>query len=182
MTYPSWVALHGMAHSFIELDKGVVHVIRLVSFLWLWFSVWVSLQIWLICLSSSWNSGKHYKRIKLRSSQMEETHKAKHGGRGTCLPCLLWAYYSPTSPRFYQPGSPLNPGLLFLFFFVETSLHYMAWLIKSLATGDWTQSPVPLLSLKVGSLWLKGQPPVMGLVPWQPTPTLRYLSKVILFA
>ena len=39
MTPPSWVALHGMTHSFIELDKAVVHVIRLVSFLWLWFSV-----------------------------------------------------------------------------------------------------------------------------------------------
>ena len=38
MTHPSWVALHGMAHSFIELDKAVVHVISLVSFLWLWFS------------------------------------------------------------------------------------------------------------------------------------------------
>ena len=37
MTHLSWVALHGMAHSFIELDKAVVHVIRLVSFLWLWF-------------------------------------------------------------------------------------------------------------------------------------------------
>ena len=33
MTCLSWVALHGMAHSFIELDKVVVHVIRLVSFL-----------------------------------------------------------------------------------------------------------------------------------------------------
>ena len=33
MTCPSWVALHGMAHSFIELDKAVVHVISLVSFL-----------------------------------------------------------------------------------------------------------------------------------------------------
>ena len=33
ITHPSWVALHGMAHSFIELDKAVVHVIRLVSFL-----------------------------------------------------------------------------------------------------------------------------------------------------
>ena len=31
ITCPSWVALHGMAHSFIELDKAVVHVIRLVS-------------------------------------------------------------------------------------------------------------------------------------------------------
>ena len=39
MTHPSWVALHGMAHSFIELDKAVVHVIRLVSFLWLLCSV-----------------------------------------------------------------------------------------------------------------------------------------------
>ena len=39
MTHPSWVTLHGMAHSFIELDKAMVHVIRLVSFLWLWFSV-----------------------------------------------------------------------------------------------------------------------------------------------
>ena len=39
MTQASWVALHGMAHSFIELDKAVVHVIRLTSFLWLWFSV-----------------------------------------------------------------------------------------------------------------------------------------------
>ena len=45
----SWVALHGtalhgmalhsMAYSFTELDKTVVHVIRLISFLWLWFSV-----------------------------------------------------------------------------------------------------------------------------------------------
>ena len=33
MTHPSWVALHGMARSFIELDKAVIHVIRLVSFL-----------------------------------------------------------------------------------------------------------------------------------------------------
>ena len=31
--HPSFVALHGMAHSFTELDKAVVHVISLVSFL-----------------------------------------------------------------------------------------------------------------------------------------------------
>ena len=37
MTHPSWVALHGMAHSFIGLDKTVVHLIILISFLWLWF-------------------------------------------------------------------------------------------------------------------------------------------------
>ena len=38
MTHPSWVALHDMAHSFIELDKAMVHVISLISFLWLWIS------------------------------------------------------------------------------------------------------------------------------------------------
>ena len=38
ITHLGWVALHGMAHSFIELDKAVIHVISLVSFLWLWFS------------------------------------------------------------------------------------------------------------------------------------------------
>ena len=32
------VALQDVAHSFIELDKVMVHVISLVSFLWLWFS------------------------------------------------------------------------------------------------------------------------------------------------
>ena len=37
MTHPSWMVLHGMAHSFIELDKAVVHMIRLASFLWSWF-------------------------------------------------------------------------------------------------------------------------------------------------
>ena len=39
MTYLSWVALHSMAHGFFDLDKAVVHVIRLVNFPWLWFSV-----------------------------------------------------------------------------------------------------------------------------------------------
>ena len=38
MTCLSWVALHSMAHSFFELDKAMIHVISLVSFLSLWFS------------------------------------------------------------------------------------------------------------------------------------------------
>ena len=38
MTHPSWVAIRGMAHSFIELDKAVVHMIILISFPLLWFS------------------------------------------------------------------------------------------------------------------------------------------------
>ena len=32
MTYLSWVALPGMVHSLIELDKAVVHMISLIIF------------------------------------------------------------------------------------------------------------------------------------------------------
>ena len=47
--------LHGVAHSFIELDKAVVHVIRLVGFLWLWFSVMCSF-LWLWFSSKDGNN------------------------------------------------------------------------------------------------------------------------------
>ena len=50
MTHASWVALNGMAHSFIELHKAVIHVIILVSFLWLWFLFW---RCGIIVLASS---------------------------------------------------------------------------------------------------------------------------------
>ena len=33
MTHLPWVALHSMAHNFIELEKAVVLVISLISFL-----------------------------------------------------------------------------------------------------------------------------------------------------
>ena len=39
MSSLSWVALKAMAHGFIESDKAVIHMISLVSFLWLWFSL-----------------------------------------------------------------------------------------------------------------------------------------------
>ena len=38
--HSSRVALHGMAHSFMELHKAVIHMFILVGFLWLWFSFW----------------------------------------------------------------------------------------------------------------------------------------------
>ena len=38
VTHPCWVSLLGMVHSFIELDKAVVQVISLISFLLLWLS------------------------------------------------------------------------------------------------------------------------------------------------
>ena len=46
MTCPSWVALHSVAHSFIESDNAVVHVISLVSFLWFWFSFYLPSDGW----------------------------------------------------------------------------------------------------------------------------------------
>ena len=75
----SWVALHGMAHSFIELDKAVVHVIRLVSFLWLWFSV---------CLSSD----GEWQHQTLLSSPVTSTT----GCFFALAPCLhsFWNYFS----------------------------------------------------------------------------------------
>ena len=38
MTCPSWVVLQGTNDNFIALDKAVVYVISLISFMWLWFS------------------------------------------------------------------------------------------------------------------------------------------------
>ena len=58
MTHLSWVALHGMAHSFFELDKAVSHVISLVSFLWLWFSFCLPSDGWgLKACGSFWTEG-----------------------------------------------------------------------------------------------------------------------------
>ena len=63
MSHPSWVALHGMAHRFIELDKSVFHVIRLVSFLRLWFSFcalwWRKIRgLWKLPDGRDWLRGK----------------------------------------------------------------------------------------------------------------------------
>ena len=65
MTCPSWVAIQGIAHSFIELDKAVVHEIRLVSFLWLWFSVGCPLMEISVSVVCKWNlstcKGREYR-------------------------------------------------------------------------------------------------------------------------
>ena len=57
MTCLSWVVLLSMADSLIELDKAVIHMIRLVSFLWLWYSV---------CLPSDGEGYEAYGRDWLR--------------------------------------------------------------------------------------------------------------------
>ena len=54
MTHLSWVALRGIAHCFIELDKIVVHLISLISFLWLWFSVYPLMDTDKRLMEASW--------------------------------------------------------------------------------------------------------------------------------
>ena len=46
MTCLSWVALHGMAHCFIELGKVLIHMINLFHFLWLWLSFFLPSDCW----------------------------------------------------------------------------------------------------------------------------------------
>ena len=58
MTHLSWVALHRMAHSFIELDKAVVHVISLISFLWLWVSFCLPSERLTVGETGSWTYGR----------------------------------------------------------------------------------------------------------------------------
>ena len=72
ITRSSWVAVavHGMTHSFIQLDKAVVPVISLISFLWLWFS---------FCLPSDG------RRIRLMEAYWWE--RLTEGETGSCSDC-----------------------------------------------------------------------------------------------
>ena len=65
MTHPCWVALHGMGHSFIELDKAVVHVITLISFSVI--VVFILSAFWLIRIRGLWKlpDGRDWLRGKL---------------------------------------------------------------------------------------------------------------------
>ena len=60
----SWVALHGMAHSFIKLDKAVVHVISLISSL---IAVFILSSLWWIRIRGLWKlpDGRDWLRGKL---------------------------------------------------------------------------------------------------------------------
>ena len=89
MTRPSWVALHGMAHNFIELDKAVVHVIRLVSFLWWGFSV---------CLSSDGEGQEAYGSF-LRGETDWGGNWILFWWAGPCSGNLKSDFLFPTSPK-----------------------------------------------------------------------------------
>ena len=63
MTCSNWVALQGMVHSFIELEKAVIHVISLVNFcdcgfhsVFIW---WMSIRgLWKLHDGRNWLLGK----------------------------------------------------------------------------------------------------------------------------
>ena len=70
MIHLSCVALHSMAHSFFELDKAVVLMMRLVSFLWLWFSV---------CLLSNGKGKEAYASLLMGETDEGETGSCSDG-------------------------------------------------------------------------------------------------------
>ena len=86
----------GLAHSFIVLDKAVVHVIILVSFLWLWFLVWLPS---LIRTRGLWKlpDGRDWLRGKLGLVLMGRTMLSKSliqfSVEGwSCVPSLLFTW------------------------------------------------------------------------------------------
>ena len=110
MTRPSWVALHGMAHSFIELDKAVVHVIRLVSSLWLWFSLsalwWRRIRgLWKLPDGRDWLRGKLGLVLMGRAMLSKASIQFFVNGWG-CVPSVI--YLGPN----YGGGNEDNGDLL----------------------------------------------------------------------
>ena len=113
VTHPSWVALHGMAHSFIQLDKAVVHVIRLVSSLWLWFlsALWCPLSAlpyyWGFC-----DLGRGVSPLG-RSPLQRRAARCSILGSVTCflLGLLTWAslWLVPLLPVGGAPRAPHTP-------------------------------------------------------------------------
>ena len=100
MTHPSWVAPRAWL-SFTELDKAVGHVIRLASFLWLWFQCVCPLMPCLSAYCLTWVS------LTLDVGYLFTSAPAK---RSRCSCSLLWMW--GTSSRL--PLLTLDVGYLLL--------------------------------------------------------------------
>ena len=99
-TSPAWPARLGCPHrawlSFIELDKAVVRVIRLASFLWVWFQcvcplmpsrntyclTWVSLTLdmWYLFMAAP---------AKCSHCSLQWIYSTHQIGKGVCQGCIL---------------------------------------------------------------------------------------------
>ena len=90
--HPSWVALHGMAHSFTELDKAVVHVISLVM-VFILSALW-QLRVrglWKLPDGRDWLWGKLDLALVARPSLVNLESNFLLMGGAVFLPyCLVW--------------------------------------------------------------------------------------------
>ena len=115
----------------------------------------------------------YYKRIQLRNSQMEEMHRAGYRERTWSFQALSDFATHPKCPCVHQSGRCLKP--VFLGF--HGGFIVKAWLIKSPAIGDWTQSPGPLPSLEVRGGTESSSPLTTWLAPLTTRPHLLMGSK-----
>ena len=120
-TCPSWAASHGMAHSFIDLDKAVVHVIRLVSFLCWWFSV---CALWWRRIRGLWKLPDGIDWVR--------------GILGLVL--MSWAMFSISLIQFSVDGWSCVPSLLFTW--GQTMVEVMKIMVTSLKRSQACTSTV----------------------------------------
>ena len=89
-TSPPWPACLGWPHtaylSFIELDKAVVHVIRLTSFLWLWFQCVCPLMPFHNTYHLAWVSLTLDVGYLFMASPAKRSHCSLHWTRGISSP------------------------------------------------------------------------------------------------
>ena len=94
MTLLSWVA-HMAWLSFIELDKAVVHVIRLASFLWLWFQYVCPLMPSCNTYHLTWVSLTLGLEYLLRAVPAKRSHCSIPWMTGISSPLPFLTFYSP---------------------------------------------------------------------------------------
>ena len=103
----------------------------------------------------------------------EMTHRVREGSQAQGL-LSPWSWREPLSLHVHHSRSSLE----LIFLGIYGSVITLAWLIKSLTTEDWTQSPDPCPSQRFGGVLIlrKGTELCFGWFPEQPAPILRGLS------
>ena len=116
-TSPPWPIPLGWPHtawlSFIELDKAVVHVIRLASFLWLWFQSVCPLMPSLIAyhltwVSLTWNVGYLFHGCSTKMRPLFLTLDVRLSPHGCCSWPWMWSSASCRSCTEQQPFTAIE--------------------------------------------------------------------------
>ena len=134
MTRLSCVALHSMAHSFTELDNAEVHVIRLVSFLLLWFRV---------CLPSD---GEGLRGLWKKLPYGRDWLRGKLG-----LVLIGRAMLSKSLIQFSADGRSCVPSLLFMW--SQTMVEVMKIMVTSFKTSYTCTATLSAPNPAVGHCW-----------------------------